>query len=444
MQALQGQSVRQSYYCKNGKQNYWSEQYNDRIAKRFSYIIQKSTRHVAHLLPPTRHVAHLLPLIDRVPNFESPMDKSCWSRGYSTEWHCDVCDQNVSGDGWSRKRHEATNKHKLRMAGMARRQARHLVADATEADGDVASSTPAASAVATWRAPRLDSSAAPTEGMFAAVRESCGRARVPLDIRHIDNAKIVHAMPGMIEEPVMLRQHSGFFTMSLPTIAYVDLFISVIGDKTPLLVQRSTNNAKASNLSVMKTLMAKPVTERNGAWMNSVNLSSCETVHEKVQTLFSFQLPPSAICQDKKDATLSSAGSITEAHYDYHGATGGLQLLSGRKVFTFLRPSQRNLMLFQCFKRINIAGVSFFDLDVIEDSDLLIAELAPGDLVFFPGGTIHKVVTREDSFAVGTNFYQQNDKPAVDLLLQVNEALNEDESATFPGYESINWNSTCT
>jgi hypothetical protein len=97
--------------------------------------------------------------------------------------------------------------------------------------------------------------------------------------------------------------------------------------------------------------------------------------------------------------------TITHFHIDPEYAGGYMKLISGKKIWWFVLPTDMEYLKSKGHTVETMATLSYVDLMQLEEHYLFgkirIHILEPGDLLWFPIGTLHKVITLESSHGVG-------------------------------------------
>jgi hypothetical protein len=108
----------------------------------------------------------------------------------------------------------------------------------------------------------------------------------------------------------------------------------------------------------------------------------------------------------RKSAVITQAGGFTRMHVDSYGMGGWMYLYAGRKAWHLWAPAHAPLFY-------NAVADWYFDAaagDPHPDPDCRAAleslprwegEIGPGELLWFPGGWLHRVWTLADSFGFG-------------------------------------------
>ncbi|HTB13837.1 MAG TPA: cupin-like domain-containing protein [Bryobacteraceae bacterium] len=115
----------------------------------------------------------------------------------------------------------------------------------------------------------------------------------------------------------------------------------------------------------------------------------------------------------EKSLVLSPAGSVTSLHLDAYGMQGWMYLIAGSKTWRFYRPDSALVAFDPVFKQFYDPRLHSLDqFPLLAQVDCYEGTVRGGELLYFPAGWIHQVVTTELSFGVGgsvLNDYQIED-----------------------------------
>ncbi|KAI5280298.1 JmjC domain-containing histone demethylation protein 1, partial [Ascosphaera acerosa] len=104
---------------------------------------------------------------------------------------------------------------------------------------------------------------------------------------------------------------------------------------------------------------------------------------------------------------MSVADSYTDFHVDFGGSSVYYHVVSGRKTFLLVPPTENNLRAYEDWCNSPAQDTTFFP-DLLPGSDsspqCTRVDLSAGDTMLIPAGWIHAVWTPADSLVLGGNF----------------------------------------
>jgi len=115
----------------------------------------------------------------------------------------------------------------------------------------------------------------------------------------------------------------------------------------------------------------------------------------------------------EKSLVLSPAGSFTPLHLDAYAMQGWMYLIAGSKTWRFYPPAAALAAFDPVFKQFYDPRLhSLKQFPLLAQTDCYEGTIRGGELLYFPAGWIHQVVTTELSFGAGgsvINDYQIED-----------------------------------
>ncbi|XP_055333065.1 lysine-specific demethylase 2A-like [Paramacrobiotus metropolitanus] len=157
-------------------------------------------------------------------------------------------------------------------------------------------------------------------------------------------------------------------------------------------------------------------------------------------------LPPIADLPSEQDHTfsypktqkyvlMSKAGSFTDFHIDFGGSSVWYHLLSGKKIFFVIPPSEKNRNVYAQWVRSGQHLV--FLADEVDECERI--EISPGDTLMLPSGWIHAVYTLDDSVVVGGNFLNSlHGEMQIDISI-LEQTLKVKKSTRYPFFSDLLW-----
>lgn len=110
----------------------------------------------------------------------------------------------------------------------------------------------------------------------------------------------------------------------------------------------------------------------------------------------------------------------------------------GEKIFYFIRPTGRNLQVFESWSRDSLQSNTFL-ADLLPPGECFKIHLRAGDTMIIPGGWIHAVYTPVDSLVFGGNFLHT---ACIGRQLQVygiEERTRVGKKYRFPYFKQMMW-----
>lgn len=118
---------------------------------------------------------------------------------------------------------------------------------------------------------------------------------------------------------------------------------------------------------------------------------------------------------------VSPSGNVSELHVDAFGSHFWMALFEGRKRWTFFHPDQLNLLkprYYDSLDPVFDVDLSGKDVQLANKTDSVVV-LEPGQVLFVPAGSPHRVENLDDTVAVSGNFVDKtNIDSAVEFLLR--------------------------
>lgn len=131
-------------------------------------------------------------------------------------------------------------------------------------------------------------------------------------------------------------------------------------------------------------------------------------------------------------------GAYTDFHVDFGGTSVWYHVLWGEKIFYFIRPTARNIKVFETWMR-SVSQSNTFLPDLLPPEETFKIHLRPGDTMMIPGGWIHAVYTPVDSLVFGGNFLHF---PCIGRQLAVfgiEERTRVGQKYRFPFFKQMMW-----
>ena len=135
-------------------------------------------------------------------------------------------------------------------------------------------------------------------------------------------------------------------------------------------------------------------------------------------------------------ALMSVAQSYTDFHIDFGGSSVFYHVVSGEKLFYFIRPTPENLRRYQEWSSApNQADVFLGDVA----GPCEVCRLQTGQTLFIPSGWIHAVYTPADTIVIGGNFVHALGIPMQLAVEQIEEATQVPLRYRFPFFRHVLW-----
>jgi|UPI000581A23D hypothetical protein len=112
----------------------------------------------------------------------------------------------------------------------------------------------------------------------------------------------------------------------------------------------------------------------------------------------------------------SASGSYTDFHIDFGGTSVWYHVLSGRKDFCLIAPTEDNLKVYEEWLCSKSQTELFLPNQIRDSRSISRIHLNKGQTLFIPSGWIHAVYTPDDSLVFGGNFIHGID---IDMQLKV-------------------------
>ncbi|GFN93455.1 lysine-specific demethylase 7b-like, partial [Plakobranchus ocellatus] len=128
--------------------------------------------------------------------------------------------------------------------------------------------------------------------------------------------------------------------------------------------------------------------------------------------------------------------SFTDFHIDFGGTSVWYHVLKGEKVFYLIRPTSKNLDLYEKWLASANQSEKFFGDQVDKCYKLVVKQ---GHTLFIPTGWIHAVLTPLDSLVFGGNFLHNYNIPLQLKCHEIERNVSTPEKYMFPSYETMNW-----
>ncbi|GMH38653.1 hypothetical protein BSKO_06537 [Bryopsis sp. KO-2023] len=196
---------------------------------------------------------------------------------------------------------------------------------------------------------------------------------------------------------------------------------------TPPL-RRAHHDARTRLLNVVSLSLAGSPLEEQIEPPTAV--SECEMVREVWPKNISYR--PEVL----KFALMSPAGSYTDFHLDYGGSSVWYHVVSGKKVFAVVPPTNENLQIFTAWAA-SAKQQSVFLGEYMKG--MIRVELGPGDTVLLPGGWPHAVATSRDSVVIGGNFLHRFNLRLQLEVWRVEDYLRVKPKFRFPHFRHLMW-----
>ena len=126
----------------------------------------------------------------------------------------------------------------------------------------------------------------------------------------------------------------------------------------------------------------------------------------------------------------------TDFHIDFGGTSVFYHVLSGQKVFYFIRPTEENLRKYEKWSSSPNQSETFLG-DLVQVC--YECRLSAGETMIIPSGWIHAVFTPVDSMVIGGNFLHGFNIPMQLRIHQIEERTNVPEKFRFPNFSRMMW-----
>ncbi|KAI0362800.1 Clavaminate synthase-like protein [Trametes cingulata] len=129
-------------------------------------------------------------------------------------------------------------------------------------------------------------------------------------------------------------------------------------------------------------------------------------------------------------------GAWTDWHIDFAGSSVYYHILSGAKVFYFIRPTPANLAAYERWSGTEVQNHSWLG-DMCDE--VFKVELKTGNTMIIPTGWIHAVYTPVDTLVFGGNFLHSYNVPTQLRVREIEIATHVPKRFRFPFFVKLCW-----
>ncbi|KAI0653207.1 hypothetical protein C8Q70DRAFT_1037857 [Cubamyces menziesii] len=129
-------------------------------------------------------------------------------------------------------------------------------------------------------------------------------------------------------------------------------------------------------------------------------------------------------------------GAWTDWHIDFAGSSVYYHILSGAKVFYFIRPTPANLAAYERWSGTEVQNHSWLG-DMCDE--VFKVELKAGNTMIIPTGWIHAVYTPVDTLVFGGNFLHSYNVPTQLRVRDIEIATHVPKKFRFPFFVKLCW-----
>lgn len=133
---------------------------------------------------------------------------------------------------------------------------------------------------------------------------------------------------------------------------------------------------------------------------------------------------------------MSVKDAYTDFHIDFGGTSVFYQLISGVKIFIFIRPTQTNLKKYEQWCQSPNQSSTFFG-DLVRECHVV--KITSGDSLIIPSGWIHAVYTPKDSLIIGGNFLTPINIPTQIALSKLESRTKVPQKFRYPFFDRVVW-----
>ncbi|KAG5643910.1 hypothetical protein DXG03_009481 [Asterophora parasitica] len=242
-------------------------------------------------------------------------------------------------------------------------------------------------------------------------------------------------------EPIVIEKPDGLGMKMPPSDFTVDDVAELVGEDTPLEVIDVASQSTSPGWTL-------------GKWNDYIDLEP--EAREKILNVISLEisgtkladliLPPKLVrdldwVENYWPSTRKGKGHVypkvqlyclmgvadawTDWHIDFAGSSVYYHILTGAKVFYFIRPTAENLAAYERWSGTELQNHSWLG-DLVDE--VFKVELTEGNTMIIPAGWIHAVYTPVDTLVFGGNFLHSYNVPTGDKVLR---DLKSPSGATF-------------
>lgn len=219
-----------------------------------------------------------------------------------------------------------------------------------------------------------------------------------------------------LKEPIIIEEPDGLEMRMPPSSLTVEQVADLCGrDRIIEAMEVSTQQDKQMTLDEWARYFSSPEDKRRRLFnVISLEIGSTPLSKEIVRPRIVRELdwteivwPPRSVREEYPRVQLYCLMSVkdcfTDFHIDFGGSSVFYHLLSGKKIFYFVRPTSTNLKKYEKWSSSPDQNRIFFGDEVKECVEV---RLSAGNTMIIPSGWIHAVYTPEDSVVIGGNFLQ--------------------------------------
>lgn len=133
---------------------------------------------------------------------------------------------------------------------------------------------------------------------------------------------------------------------------------------------------------------------------------------------------------------MSVKDAFTDFHIDFGGTSVFYHLISGAKIFVFIRPTATNLKKYEQWCLSSDQSKTFF-ADLVKECHVV--HIKAGDSLIIPSGWIHAVYTPEDSLIIGGNFLTPINIPTQIHLAKLEIRTKVPQKFRYPFFDRVVW-----
>ncbi|KAG6910882.1 hypothetical protein DXG01_006565 [Tephrocybe rancida] len=258
--------------------------------------------------------------------------------------------------------------------------------------------------------------------------------------------------PTAMTEPVVIEQPDGL-GMTMPSNDFtVDDVAELVGEDTPVEVIDVASQSTSPGWTL-------------GKWNDYFNLEP--EAREKICNVISLEisgtkladkiLPPRLVrdldwVENYWPSTRKGKGHVypkvqlyclmgvanawTDWHVDFAGSSVYYHILSGSKIFYFIRPTSENLVAYERWSGTELQNHSWLG-DMVDD--VYKVELSQGNTMIIPAGWIHAVYTPVDTLVFGGNFLHSYDVGKQLRVRKIEIATQVPKKFRFPMFSKLCW-----
>lgn len=255
-----------------------------------------------------------------------------------------------------------------------------------------------------------------------------------------------------MREPIVIESPDGLGMKMPPEYFTVDDVVQLIGDHTPVEVIDVASQSTSPGWTL-------------GKWGDYFNLEA--TARDKICNVISLEvsgtklsdmiLPPRLVreldwVENYWPSTRKGKGHVypkvqlyclmgvatawTDWHIDFAGSSVYYHILSGSKIFYFIRPTSENLAAYERWSGTELQNHSWLG-DMVDE--VFKVELTQGNTMIIPTGWIHAVYTPVDTLVFGGNFLHSYNVATQLRVRDIESATEVPKKFRFPLFNKLCW-----